>query len=433
MRTATAAKTAALLSVWFLAVYGSCNWVTAQRTDVGTLYFPWERYIPFVPLMIIPYLSIDLFFIAAPFVCRDEGELRTLGRRIFFAIAIAGICFLLFPLRFAFDRPPVTGWLGAIFQAFRGLDQPFNLLPSLHITLRTILAELYSRHTSGILRGASHVWFSLIGFSTVLTYQHHVMDVAAGFLLAGYCFYFFRDSACKLAVTSNWRIGLYYLTGAALTLALAAALWPWGSLLLWPALALGIVAGAYFGLGPGIFRKSDGRLPWSTVLALGPCLLGQYLSLLYYRRHCRPWDQVVPGVWIGRKLSEREAAEAVRRGVSAVLDLTAEFAEAGPFLGTHYLNLPILDLTAPSQAQLQQMADFIAEQSAQGTVYVHCKIGYSRSAAAVGAYLIASGRASTAEKALGILREARPAIIVRPESLASLQAFHRTSLASRRR
>ena len=28
-------------------------------------------YIPFVPLMIIPYMSIDLFFAAAPFICSD--------------------------------------------------------------------------------------------------------------------------------------------------------------------------------------------------------------------------------------------------------------------------------------------------------------------------------------------------------------------------
>ena len=50
------------LSVLFLIVYGWCNWITAQRHDVGTLYFEWERFIPFVPLMIVPYMSIDLFF-----------------------------------------------------------------------------------------------------------------------------------------------------------------------------------------------------------------------------------------------------------------------------------------------------------------------------------------------------------------------------------
>jgi hypothetical protein len=99
-----AAAAAAWLSLLFLGVYGFCNWFTSTRSDVGTLYFEWERHIPFIPLMIVPYMSIDLFFIAAPFLCCDADELRVLTRRISMGIIIAGICFLVFPLRFAFDR-----------------------------------------------------------------------------------------------------------------------------------------------------------------------------------------------------------------------------------------------------------------------------------------------------------------------------------------
>src|SRR5262245_31673750 len=102
---AAAARASVLLSLLFLVVYGACNWITAQRTDVGTWYFAWERYIPFVPLMIIPYMSIDLFFVAAPFLCSDAQELRTFTRRISWAIVVAGVCFLALPLRFAFERP----------------------------------------------------------------------------------------------------------------------------------------------------------------------------------------------------------------------------------------------------------------------------------------------------------------------------------------
>ncbi len=63
---------------------------------------------------------------------------------------------------------------------------------------------------------------------------------------------------------------------------------------------------------------------------LAPVLLGQQLSLLYYRRQCRPWDEAAPGVLIGRQLTDAEAAEAIRTGVTAVLDLTGEFSEAAP-------------------------------------------------------------------------------------------------------
>ena len=428
MSAGLAAKTSALLSLLFLVVYGGCNWITSLRGDVGTWYFEWERHIPFVPLMILPYMSIDAFFLTAPFLCRDEAELRTLARRSSFAIVAAGVCFLLFPLRFAFDRPEASGWLGAIFDAFRGLDQPFNLFPSLHITLRTILADLYVRRTAGVLRGATHVWFSLIGFSTVLTYQHHIVDVGAGFVLAAVCFYGFRESSPRLPVVANPRTGSYYALGSATALVLSMVTWPpWGGLFLWPAASLGIVAAAYFGLGPGIFRKTDGRLPLSARLVLGPYLLGQYLSLLYYRRQCRPWDQVTPGVLIGCRVTDREAAEAVRQGVTAVLDLTAEFSEAEPFLRVAYRNVPILDLTAPTLPQLREAAGFIREHAADGVVYVHCKIGYSRSAAAVGAYLMTTDRAASAGDVEVMLRAVRPSIVVRPEAAAALRVFQETS------
>lgn len=417
------ARTAALLSLLFLVVYGSCNWITAQRSDVGTWYFEWERRIPFVPAMILPYMSIDLFFIAAPFLCRHDRERRTLFRRITFAILAAGACFLLFPLRFAFERPQASGWLGALFDAFRGLDQPHNLFPSLHITLQMILADLYLRRTRGLLHAAVLGWFSLVVLSTVLTYQHHVMDIVGGFVLAIYCFYLFPQVESSLPVVPNRRVGSLYGAGAVVAGVLAAVTWPWGSLLLWPAFALVLAAAAYLGRGPGVYRKAGGRLPLAARFVLQPLLLGQRLSLLYYRRQCRPWDEAAPRVWIGSQLHDRQAEGAVHQGVTAVLDLTAEFSEARPFLRMAYLNLPILDLTAPAPGLLSEAASFIAEHSRRGTVYVHCKIGYSRSAAVVGAYLLASGQASTAAEAVERLRRVRPSIVVRPEAFEALLAF----------
>jgi membrane-associated phospholipid phosphatase len=421
-----AAKFSALLSLLFLVVYGATNWFTSLRSDVDIVAFGWERHIPFVPWTIIPYMSIDLFFIAAPFVCRTENEARLLAKRITFAIIVAGLCFLLFPFRFAFDRPSASGWLGVVFDQFRAMDQPHNLLPSLHITLRTILAAVYVKRARGFWRALCHVWFSLIGFSTLLTYQHHLLDVAGGFVLAAYCFYVFRDDAAKLPVVPNTRVGAYYAIAGALILFVAWSLRPWGMLLLWPVAALAIIAAAYFRRGPGVFRKTGGRLPLSTRLALGPYLLGQYASLLYYQRQCRPWDAVLPNIWIGRKLRGSEAAEALRQGVTAVVDLTADMDEARPFLqNCSYLNIPLLDLTAPTQQQLAEAIHFIAQNAGNGIVYIHCKIGYSRSAAIVGAYLLETGAAPTADKALALLQRVRPSIVVRPEVHTALAEFAR--------
>jgi len=79
------------LSVLFLVVYSGCNWITGQRGQVASFYFQWERAIPFVPLMILPYMSIDLFFIAAPFLCRTDEELRIFSPLLF--AFPAALCF----------------------------------------------------------------------------------------------------------------------------------------------------------------------------------------------------------------------------------------------------------------------------------------------------------------------------------------------------
>jgi protein-tyrosine phosphatase/membrane-associated phospholipid phosphatase len=418
-----AAKTSLLLSLLFLVVYGGTNWITSLRSDVGTWHYAWEFAIPFVPLMIVPYMSIDLFFVAAPFLCRSHDELKTLARRIVFAILAAGACFLLLPLRCEYVKPEVDGWIGVVFRTFCGLDQPYNLLPSLHITLTAILVDVYGRKTRGLVRLAVYVWFGLVALSTVLTYQHHVVDVVGGFMLAVACFYLFPEPTPREHGSRNTRVALYYGAGAMAVLALAFLTWPSGGLLLWPMASLAIVAAGYCGLGPGIYRKRDGRLHLSAQLLLAPVRLGQFLSLMHYRRRCSPWNEVLPRVLMGRTLTRAEAASAVCRGVTAVLDLTAEFSRAAPFRATRYRNLPILDLTAPTPAQLGEAVRFIARESASGTVYVHCKVGYSRTAAVVGAYLLATGRAASADEAVAILRKVRPSIIVRPEAMAALRAF----------
>ena len=55
-------------------------------------------------------------------------------------------------------------------------------LSALHIVLCLIVADVYGRHSRGIVRILSYTWFGLIGISTVLTWQHHLVDVAGGLM-----------------------------------------------------------------------------------------------------------------------------------------------------------------------------------------------------------------------------------------------------------
>lgn len=419
-----ALATAVGLSLLWFVVYGGTSYITSRRSDVGTWYYSWERYIPFVPLMIIPYMSIDAFFLAAPFICRDRRELRLLSRRITLGILIAGTCFLVYPLRLAVERPTAPGWLGVVWHWFVGMDRPYNLLPSLHITLRTILADLYAVHAPSLLwRYVSNVWFTLIGLSTLFTYQHHVVDVIGGFILGATCLYLVRDVPLRLPMVRNSRVGWKYVALGLILGALSWAAWPWGAILIWPIAAVALVAAGYFLLGPSIYRKQDGRLPFSTRVVLAPVLIGQYLSWLHYKRQGDAWNAVAPGVWIGRSLTDIEAADAVDQGVIAVVDLSDAFSEAAPFLKASYRHLPVLDLTAPTPAHLAEAVAFIEEHISRGVVYVHCKIGYSRSAAVVGAWLLASGRAKSVDDAITQLRAVRPSIVIRPEVHQALANF----------
>src|SRR6185312_15246620 len=121
--------------------------------------------------------------------------------------------------------------------------------------------------------------------STVLVRQHHVIDVVTGLALGAFCLYLVPDDAKHRAQAERSSlVGMLYAAGAALCLLGAWALQPLGLVLIWPAISLGVVAAAYLGLGPSIFRKTDGCIPRHVRLLLGPYLLGAWLSA---RVHCR--------------------------------------------------------------------------------------------------------------------------------------------------
>lgn len=225
---------------------------------------------------------------------------------------------------------------------------------------------------------------------------------------------------------TNPRVAAYYLSGAIATLLAALAFRSWGLFLLWPAISFLVAAIGYAGAGAAIYGKRRGRLPMGTRMLMAPMLLGQALSLRYYAGQCRAWDRVAPNLFIGKRLNEREAQTLLREGVTAVLDLTAEFSETRCLRRLTYLNLPILDLTAPTLEALHQGVAFLEEHAAKEGVYVHCKVGYSRTAAFAGAYLIASGQAKNAEEAMACLREVRPSMVIRPEIVRVLHQYECT-------
>ena len=418
---AAAAATAIGTSLLFSVVYNLCNHLTAIRPDIGMWAFEWERHWPMIAAFIVPYWSIDALFFSAPFLCTSRAELSVYRNRIIFSILAGGLCFLLMPLKFGYPRPHVTGMFSPWFQALYGFDLPHNLFPSLHIALRTLLTDIYLRKSPRGLRWFVHGWFCAVGLSTLFTWQHHLVDVLGGFWLAAIAIQFYPFEPSASVQGSNVRVGIYYGIGAVLLTQFARISWPWTFPLVWPAFALGAAAFAYCGSGVVPYRKRNGQLTWPTQILFAPLLFGQWLSLLHYRRRSERWSVLTPNVWIGALPNETDAREAVEAGVTAVLDLTLEFSEAPSFRSLHYHHLPVMDLTAPSLAQLEEAAQIIAQEAKSGIVFVHCKAGYSRTAAAVGAWLLRSDQARTVAQVVDLLESARPGIIIRPEVRRALQ------------
>ena len=184
---------AALLSLantlWFLIVYGGADLLTARRGLRVPVHVPAELRIPFVPWMTVFYMSVYGLFLLAPFVLRTRRELRPAILSMAVAIAVSGVCFLLFPAELAFapvEEEQLGIWTG-LYRIADRLNLTYNLLPSLHVAFAVICAASFSPRAPRPIRLALWLWVTLIAASTVLTHQHHVLDAVTGWLLALAC------------------------------------------------------------------------------------------------------------------------------------------------------------------------------------------------------------------------------------------------------
>ncbi|WP_202908471.1 phosphatase PAP2/dual specificity phosphatase family protein [Labrys sp. WJW] len=432
------------LGIFFYSSYGLANYLADQRAFVPSIAFGWERGIPFLPWTIIPYWSVNLFYAASLFVCTSRAELDTLGRRLLTAQVIAVACFLAFPLRFSFAKPEIGGGLpGFMFDALLSFDKPYNQAPSLHIALLVILWVHYISHLPSWARWLVHPWFALIGLSVLTTYQHHFFDIPTGALLGLFCLWLWPDEEFRVrgrlvrssepanaafpradetsahpgSKAKRRKLAAYYGVGA-LVLALAGiALGGWGLWLCYPAVSFVLVAANYLWRGPAGFQKlTDGSMSLAARLLFAPYQLGAFLNSRWWTRREPSAGEVRPGIYLGRIPSRFDRAPA---SYGSVVELAAELPA---WRGVSTRAVPMLDLIAPEAISLAAAARAIEVARGQGTVLVCCALGYSRSAAAVATWLLASGEAGTVDEAIAIIRAIRPRIVLGSDAQAAISA-----------
>lgn len=99
-------------------------------------------------------------------------------------------------------------------------------------------------------------------------------------------------------------------------------------------------------------------------------------------------------------------------------------------LDLEFLNLPVDDYVGlPSSQQIATGLDFIRHviNDKQGSVYVHCKAGRSRSAYLVAAYLIAK-EGGKVEDVIEHLKSKRPQIWIGPKGVRSLEDYYKEAV-----
>lgn len=393
----------AFLGPFFFLTYNFANAAASRRAHVAVLMFPWERHIPFIGWTILPYWSSDLLYALSLFICRTRDELDLHGKRLVAIQVFSIACFLAFPLRCAFERPSVSGWVGDLFAALGNFDQPFNQAPSLHAGLAAILWMRYRAHTAGTLRIALAAWFALVGASTLTTYQHQFIDVPTG-LWAGLLVIAALPE--RRVADQQIRLTLSYLAGAIACTIAAFVLRGFGCLLLWPGFALSMVAAAYWTGDSTWLRKRNIMLPYTVAAWIN--------SRLW--THGQPAkNHLVDSVWIGRAPSPRE-----RDGMNSVVDLAPELTIRGD------AHVAMLDLTPPTEEQLNEAVRAIMSLAGQRPTLVCCALGYSRSAVASAAWLMAAGHAANTEDALEQVRRARPQVVVGPKFKLRLEEWAKT-------
>ena len=118
---------------------------------------------------------------------------------------------------------------------------------------------------------------------------------------------------------------------------------------------------------------------------------------------------VAPGLWVGRRPFPDEAARLHAAGVSAILNLCAEFRPTAWPCDLRSAAVPLLDGVAPMPAELARAVDWVAARRAEGrAVLIHCAQGHGRSATVAAAVLVRLGLAPGPGEALAIVRSARP-------------------------
>jgi len=197
----------------------------------------------------------------------------------------------------------------------------------------------------------------------------------------------------------------------------------------WMAVTAAWVAVGYLGLGSRVFgKRAEGTVRPVCLAVMLPYISAGIVSAALFRGIMREpaIAQVDDRLYFGRRLMAWESWRLEQRGIVAVLDLTGAFPEPRAIrAGRAYRSICLLDTTAPPLDVLTDAVNWLLEQSEAGPVYVHCAIGHGRAGMMAAAYLLVTGKSTSVEDCVEVLRGVRPLL-----SISSLQRARLEELAN---
>ena len=368
----------------FNLCYLLANALAHQQKIMRHVAFSFESNIPFLPWMIVPYLSSGIFFCMSFFWVRNIDQLRVLSHRLLMATVLAGIIFILYPLQFSGFKPSIASPVYAALFGFLSLvDKPYNQLPSLHVAFCLIFWQsLHPLLQSRFTKIALAAWLMLTAVATVFTYQHHVLDIFAGFCLGLLCIGLIKPGRTEP------NVAFYYLIAAALVFLVGVLAWQ-SILAVYVTLSFMLVSYSYYQRNPYFLHKKKGLHPWWVWLLYAPYLMGYWLTwyAVRWREKSKPSiNNIKENLWIGRRLSHSEVQQLPPN--CTVIDLANELSETAALRSHRYFYFPLLDLIEPPAATVDEIITTLIKEIAAGkTVYLHCAMGYGRSLLIANTYL----------------------------------------------
>ncbi|WP_026375406.1 diacylglycerol kinase family protein [Aestuariibacter salexigens] len=190
--------------------------------------------------------------------------------------------------------------------------------------------------------------------------------------------------------------------------------WYFSVVLSWSAVSVLLVSLAYVSGRADIFRKrEDGSIPLYARWLFIPFLLGAQLYNGWARKRdtVPAIQKIEDDLFLACRLFPSDITDLKNKGINSIVDATAEFdgldwSASGE--GLAYLNIPVLDHLAPTDAQLRHAISWLDEQVRQNNkIVVHCALGRGRSVLLMAAYLLHRHPDWTVEQALRFINDTR--------------------------